>query len=480
MKKTLLYCMLIVAAAFCDNAATANDAAGRTPRQTLIDGVSVSDMKLEHNGRFLSVDMLLNLSDLKVSGNRAVLLTPRLVNGKDSVDLPAVGVYGRQRYYFYVRNGESLLSGKDEMSFKASGKPETLEYSKIIPYQDWMNGASLVLHRSDYGCCNTLLAGQDAMIGRHSERMAFFPELVYVRPQAELNKRRSLEGSAFIDFPVDQTVIYPDYRRNVVELAKIQATIDSVRDDRDVTITQVWLKGFASPESPYSHNRDLAIGRTAALKDYIMQLYHFDKNVIATDYEPEDWVGLKRFVEESNISHKQEILALIDSDREPDTKEWLIKKNYPAEYRFMLQSFYPALRHTDYRIAYEIRSYNEAEEIERIMRTRPQNLSLNEFYVVAQKYEPGTDKFSEVFETAVRMYPDDETANLNAANAALRRGDNAAAERYLAKAGDSPEAVYARGALAIRMEDLDTARRYLKQAEEMGLKQASETLRQLM
>ncbi|WP_368731862.1 hypothetical protein, partial [Bacillus pumilus] len=80
-------------------------------------------------------------------------------------------------------------------------------------------------------------------------------------------------------FPVDQTVIYPEYRRNTTELAKIQATIDSVRGDGDVTITRVWLKGFASPESPYSHNRDLAIGRTAALKDYIQKLYRFDSGI---------------------------------------------------------------------------------------------------------------------------------------------------------------------------------------------------------
>ena len=77
------------------------------------------------------------------------------------------------------------------------------------------------------------------------------------------------------------------------------------------------------------------------------------------------------------------------------------------------------------------------------------------------------------------MYPADETANLNAANAAMRRGDNVAAGRYLAKAGDSPEAVYARGALAIRNEDYDTARRYLEQAKRLGVKQAETTLEQL-
>ena len=184
-------------------------------------------------------------------------------------------------------------------------------------------------------------------------------------------------------------------------------------------------------------------------------------------------------MERSNLGHREEIIALIDGDLEPDAREWKIKSTYPEEYRFLLQNCYPALRRTDYRIAYTIRDYSDVEEIKRIMRERPQKLSLNEFYLVAQEYEPGTDEFAEVFETAVRMFPDDTVANLNAANAAMRRGDLTGAERYLAKTGDSPEAVYARGALAIRQKDYDGARRYLNEAKSLGLEQAAITLEQL-
>lgn len=451
-------------------------AEAQTGRQAIVDGVSVGDLKMERNGGYMVVDMTLDLKDLDVDGNRAVLLTPRLVNGNDSLELQSVGIYGRRRYYFYVRNGESMLAG-DEQSFKASEKPDDIAYHYIAPYADWMNGAKLSLHRSDYGCCSTLLAEQDGELGHHVG--AFFPELIYVRPQAGTVKSRSLEGSAFIDFPVDKTVIYPDYRRNTAELGKIQATIDSVRNDRDVTITQVWLKGYASPESPYAHNKELAIGRTEALKRYIQQLYKFGEGIIVTDYEPEDWAGLRRYVEQTNLDHRTEILALIDSDMDPDAKEAKIKRSYPEEYRFLLQNCYPALRHTDYRIAYVIRSYSDVEEIKRLMRTQPQKLSLNEFYLAAQEYEPGTDEFTEVFETAVRMFPDDTVANLNAANAAMRRGDNTGAARYLERAGDSPEAVYARGSFAVRMKDYETARKYLNEAKTLGLEQAGITLEEL-
>ena len=440
-------------------------------------GVSIENFHMNREGKYLSVEMKLDLNKLDVDANRAVLLTPRLVNGTDSLDLPSVGIYGRRRYYYYVRNGIGSISGENETIYRASDKPNSVAYDKLAEYEDWMDGATLKFHRSDWGCCHGILAEYEGIIGRHHE--VFFPELVFVQPKAEIMKSRSLSGSAYIDFPVDQTVIYPDYRRNTVELGKIQATIDSVRDDKDVTITSVWLKGFASPESPYKHNTELAIGRTAALKKHIGQLYHFADNIIQTEYEPEDWAGLRRHVEQSNINHRTEILVLIDSDMEPDAKEMKIKRTYPEEYRFMLQHFYPALRHTDYRIDYNIRTFSEADEIRRIMAEQPQKLSLNEFYLVAGKYEPGTDEFTEVFETAVRMYPNDEIANLNAANAAIRRDDFETAHRYLDKAGDSAEAVYARGALAVREKDYDTARRYLSKAKEMGLEKAALTLKEL-
>ena len=212
-------------------------------------GVSIKSFNINREGKYLTVKMNLDLNKLDVDANRAVLLTPRLVNGTDSLDLPAVGIYGRRRYYYYVRNGIGSISGESETIYRASSKPDSVAYNNLAEYEKWMDGAMLKFHRSDWGCCHEIVAEYEGILGRHRE--AFFPELIFVQPKAEIMKSRSLSGSAYIDFPVDQTVIYPDYRRNTTELGKIQATIDSVRNDKDVTITSVWLKGFASPESPY-------------------------------------------------------------------------------------------------------------------------------------------------------------------------------------------------------------------------------------
>ena len=189
---------------------------------------------------------------------------------------------------------------------------------------------------------------------------------------------------------------------------------------------------------------------------------------MSTDYEPEDWSGLRRYVESSNIDHKVEILEIIDSDMAPDPKEAMIKKTYPKEYRFMLENFYPPLRHTEYKITYEVKRFDDVDKIREVMRTKPNRLTLREFHILANSCIPGSDEYYEVFETAARMYPHDSAATINAANAAMKRKDFSSAEKYLANAGDSDEAVYARGVLAFEEGDYDKAETILKPISRMS------------
>ena len=130
-------------------------------------------------------------------------------------------------------------------------------------------------------------------------------------------------------------------------------------------------------------------------------------------------------------------------------------KRQPADYAFLLANVYPSLRHTDYRISYVVRSYSDPAEILAIMKKRPGNLSLDEFFVAAQSLEPGSPEFNEVFDIAVRMYPDNPVANLNAAITAFNRHDIPAAERYLAKAGNQTQADEVRRAIEASKTDAE-------------------------
>lgn len=420
-------------------------------------GVAVSDVTLNRLGDRMAIGMDLDLGSYEMKGDRASVFVPVLKNGRDSVALDPVGLYSRLRYIQYLRDEGVALGGPTETSYKYRERPQRYAITQEVPYQAWMNGASLYIERIDYGCCNMVIDECLSPLAAWNE-VIYTPRFRYVEVVAETVKTRELSGRAFIDFPVNRTEIYPDYRDNRRELAKIIATIDSVRMDSDVTVQSISIKGYASPESPWENNTRLAKGRTQTLKEYVQNMYHFAPDFIQTDYEPEDWAGLRAYVEGSSLSHREEILAIIDHPTlAPDPKEWKLKSTYPQEYKFLLQTVYPALRHSDYKIEYTIRNYTDVEEIARIFETTPGKLSLNELIKYANSLEAGSPMYDNVYETAARLYPTSDVANLNAANAAMQRGDLVSADRYLAQAGETDAAVYARGVCAALKGDYDTA-----------------------
>lgn len=423
---------------------------------------------LVRNGEKITAGLDIDLSDLSVKSNQVAVFVPMIVKGADTLKLHGVGVYGRTRWYQLERYGMRPVSGKEEQAMRYNDRLGTVTYTETADYSTWMNGSELILMRTDYGCCGALTdaVAETGLAGY--KVMMYEPAFRFQAAVAEERKTRELSGRAYIDFPVNLTTIYPEYRRNQVELAKIIATIDSVRNDKDITVESLSIKGYASPEGPYSNNIRLAQGRTEALKQYVQQLYRFDYGFIKTDYEPEDWEGLREYVINSYIMNREGILAIIDSNMEPDAKNTKIQKTYPEQYSFLLATVYPALRHSDYQIEYTIKGFTDLAEIAELMWTQPAKLSLNEMYLYAATLEPGSDRYNEVMETAVRMYPSDETAILNAAYAAMQREDLIAAERYLSKAGTSAEALYAKGVLAGMQRDYGNAIWLMEQAALKG------------
>lgn len=301
----------------------------------------------------------------------------------------------------------------------------------------------------------------------YDNKLRAIPELPFVMPEAEIVKKRTLTGRAFLDFPVNQTVIYPKYRRNPQEIARIVGTIDSALFDKTMQVISISLHGYASPESPYSNNTRLAKGRTAALKDFLCQRYKVDQSLFHTSFTPEDWQNLRGFIADSGrrrtkgdiwyenasiletpeapadvMRYKDELLSVIDLDIDPDEKELKLKQvGGGVPYKWLYTHVYPGLRHTDYVIDYVVRNY-PVKQSRKLIYTHPEALSLNEMYAVAKSYDRGSDGWFDALTIAARQYPDSETANLNAACACVQAKRLTEAKRFLANAGSTPEAVY--------------------------------------
>ncbi len=446
--------------------------------QSIANGeVAVSGLEMARNDSMLDIGMKMDLSMLDVDNNRAVVYTPVLFDEDHAVELASVGIYGRRRHIVTERNDWDVSEVTEEWFFNERRRPEVLDYFTSLPYQEWMNGARLRVERRLYGCCNRVLAMSSDMLGGYEE-WVYEPVFIYVQPEVELEKRRHVASSAYIDFPVSQTVIRNNYRNNSEELAAIAATIDSIRNDSDINILSLNLKGFASPEGPYDNNARLAEGRTRAVREYVMNLYDFPAEAVTTSFEPENWEGLEAWLDTTAIANREAILDIVNGPLAPDARNDRIMTEFPAEYAILLHNCYPALRRTDYRVEYVIRNFSDPEEIALLVASAPQKLSLQEFYIASLNMDEGSEEFGNVFETAVRMYPDDETANLNAANSAMSKGNLSDAERYLQKAGDSDEAIYARGVYAMLTGNHDAAREFFGSVRH-SLREAEREVRRL-
>lgn len=282
---------------------------------------------------------------------------------------------------------------------------------------------------------------------RYDHRLRVVPDLPFVMPAEEEVKTRWLMGHAFLDFPVNETVIHPDYRRNPEELKRICASIDSALFDPNIQVMRISLHGYASPESPYANNARLAQGRMESLRSYLSDHYALADTLFQTAYTPEDWENLRAFIETTvvpdfPVRYREELLQVIDQEIDPDEKEAQLKRvGDGVPYQWLLRQVYPGLRHTDYVIEYVVGAY-PVKEGRKWIYTHPEALSLQEMYQVAQSHEEGSDDWLDAMLIAAKQYPDDETANLNAACACVRVKRLTDARYYLSKAGATKEADY--------------------------------------
>lgn len=241
---------------------------------------------------------------------------------------------------------------------------------------------------------------------------------------------QDLAGVARIQFKVNITDIDPAMGQNQQELDDIASTLDSISNNLGMTINRIVLHGYASPEGSYANNERLAKGRTEALKTVLEQRNGIPSNVIVVDYTPEDWDGLRQAIEDSDLANKAKLLAIIDSDRDLDAKERALRQ-YPVEWRYLVNNVLPNLRRTEYKIEYR------------------------------------------------HDYEEDEIMILEEVNAAITAGDLEKAAKLLVDIPSSPEADYARGVVAALQHRYDEAEAWFTRAQSRGIPEATEALEEL-
>lgn len=466
--------------------------------------MQVTPLQLEQKGDSLYIKIRFDMSGVNVDLHRSISLLPVLVAPQRTMTFPEVMVKGRINYRAYMRE-MALMSEKERAAYSAtapytvlqgykSKNARSVEYRKVIAYEPWMAEARMDIQEDLCGCGNpprTLAMSQ--LINRVQTEVVIVPyqprpTLAYVNPEVEVVKHREMVGEAFLDFMVNQIAIRPDYKSNPQELKKITDMIDEAQKDKNISVGSIFVEGYASPEGSIEGNKRLSEGRANALVAYLVPRFDYPRSLYKVEYGGENWIGLKEAVEKMEWQYKDEVLHIletipagIDTKRDLGRKKSLMQLEGGEPYRYLLKEVFPSLRKAICKIDYVVKGF-EVADAKAIIGKRPQDLSLNEMFMVANTYENGSQEFIDVFELAVRLYPDDPTANLNAASAALARNDIQSAERYLQRINSNvqtPELDNARGVLSMLKGNYGQAESYFNAAANAGLEAAAVNLTEL-
>ena len=162
----------------------------------------------------------------------------------------------------------------------------------------------------------------------------------------------------------------------------------------------------------------------------------------------ENWDGLVKALESSSMKDKETFLNIIkNTTNDVKRKQEIMKVGGGTPYRTMLKEIYPGLRKVNCKI---------------------------------NSYPKGSKDFVDVFDIAVRMYPTDAVANLNAAAVALSQKDINTALKYMEKADHTTaEFLNNTGVYNFLNGDIQRATAAFEQAAKLGNEAAQANLKQL-
>lgn len=448
--------------------------------------IAMENVEFFRTGDVFNLKLDYVLDSLRLGSNRQILVTP-VVEGSDGqqVALPTLLINGRNMHYAYERGTirRNLLQNYDITSEvrRYNGKPQTVPYRAETPFHEWMyaTDAAVSLRYDTCGCGR--FAGQDILRVPLNLNPVGRMKTAWLTPQVTELPVAIHEGKARVQFEVDKTELHPEPYvcrngqriDNRAQLAVIEDSIRYATTDPNVEISRIEITGYASPESPYTHNDFLATNRSRALAEYIGQRFNLSKDVTAYGAVPENWVEFRQqVIDAKDITPKQraDLLALIDrpaygpADYDEKERELRTDPRFAELYRTtILPKWFPQLRATKFAISTRLKPLPD-EKLAEIILKSPEKMSLNQMFRVARLYPEDSPEFRRTIETALKYYPDSEEANTNAAVWELNSGNYDRAAQLLERAGDNPEANNARGILATKRGDFEAALRYFDAA----------------
>ena len=415
---------------------------GKDKNVSYLDVIGFEGREVVKDAREVNLNMNIVLDSTKIRTQHTVSLTPVIISrdGKDTTAFGAVIVDGRTRHKVFIRRDR--LDGTDPKRDSAlaiiqrkNRKEQTYTYVSSVPYSRWMLDGRIGVLECVKGCAD---CGEGESDTTFVEQVlpAFIPvwKTTVMQPEPEPIKKREESRIARLQFRWDKYDILPEWQGNDVVLDTVTNSIALVKGKDYISITGIYVAGFASPEGTYEYNMRLSGNRAKSFADYIAEHNGIDRNMITVEWSGEDWAGFRAQLEKSDFAKKDQVIALIDTYTEDrnECERQILKILLRSEYEWLLRNIYPYLRHCTYRIEYEVKNF-DLNEARKTIYDRPQDLNLDEIYKVAGSYETGSEEYAYAMAMAAKYYQDSPAVMSDRAVRALDKGNAAEAVKILEK-----------------------------------------------
>lgn len=298
----------------------------------------------------------------------------------------------------------------------------------------------------------------------------------FIKPAPQKMHVSSVTGSIPLDYSRGQKEKY-DKKNNAEAMYKLQSSLRQLKADPNIIVTAIHITGYTSPDGDYRLNEKNGMRRALGLTDYIRTNRCLDAIPFDVNWVAEDWTHLTQMIETSDMPFKSSVLDIIRTVEVVDGRErTLVNLASGVPYGYISSYFFPQLRRIEYTIEYKVKKPQPGNTEQKINYA---DMSLNDFYNMAQSHEPGSDEFNDLTDLAGRLFPDEPVACINAAAVALYKKDMPRARKYLEKFATLPEAGNNMGVLYLLERNYDKAEVYLELAKAAGYNQAGLALEYL-
>ncbi len=285
-------------------------------------------------------------------------------------------------------------------------------------------------------------------------------------------KARKMEENAFFQYELSKTILKPYIGYNQIYLDKIDNMYRKLRDDKDITIKNIVIEGYASPEGDLKTNTKLADERAKAIVNYLKQAYNVENITFAG--KGENWDGLRKALLNWDNKDKQVLIDIVNSDRTNEQKKIALAKQGRV-YKEAVKELYPALRMNTCVFNFEIKPYTIEQCVVKF-NTEPQKLSADEMLAVVNQYPLFSNDFAKSLDKAFMFFPQDERILCYKAALSLKNKNAKEALGYIQNLKNNV-ALNLMGVAYMQLGNKEKAKELLLQAKKAGNVDAIENLK---